>query len=134
MFHLIEQLSCVHILGCYVNSVLEKLMRGKNVVLEAHLCQSAAPVHKINCVFTFSKPGLCPGWREAEKNFVLLFSVHAMRLEQQKQYNKITVTLAIVLLGLNTALCEILRILWCLISSCHGQIERGIERRVLCVG
>lgn len=30
--------------------------------------------------------------------------------------------------------CEILRILWSLISFCHGQMERRIEQRIHCVG
>lgn len=90
----IESSNC---LVCHVNSFLEKLMCGKNVVPEAHLrpCQSAAQVDETKlCFYLFFIPGLCQGWREAENTFVLfLFYTVTPELEQQKRHNELRMAL-----------------------------------------
>lgn len=53
--HRIKQLPCVHVLVCYVNSFLEKLMCGK-MLCQGLLCvlvSQQLKSMKLNCVFTF---------------------------------------------------------------------------------
>lgn len=106
------------------------------------------------CLYPFFFFFVKDGERQKEKvfYFIFIFLVFLFHLcmvtpeLEQRQHIKVTLTLVtgctsgtvnvlsvkchfFFLIFLPT--CEILRILWSLISFCHAQVERGTEQRIL---